>query len=155
MPLWHTAPGCLARFRRRSSLDINGHTCRAFIDSYRHKYRYIHNNPHTAELQAKKADFLRLSAFKLEYRPVQSCRRFCVLFTFCAFQKFIKHFDFLLFHVIILHIFINLTFPAVFPCAICFYLEMHKLQQCKDDCFGVPCLEPFACNTCRRYKRNY
>ena len=28
---------------------------------------------------------------------------------------------------------LTLTFPAVFPCAICFYLEMHKLQQCKDD----------------------
>lgn len=54
VPICHTSPECLAYFCRRSNLANFGRTCRAFICSHRHKYRYIHNNPHKAELQAKK-----------------------------------------------------------------------------------------------------
>lgn len=33
------------------------YTCGAFIGSYRQFYRYIHNNPHRAKLQAEKGGF--------------------------------------------------------------------------------------------------
>lgn len=153
MPLWHTSPGCLAYLRRRLILANFGRTCRAFIGSCRHKYRYNHNNPHTAELQAKKGGFTPPICFQAGISPSEELPPFLCLVhvlhvptthTACLFS-FLPWYH--------LH-FLYSTFPAVFPCAICFNLEMHKLQQCKDDYNGVPCLDPFACTTCRRYKLN-
>ena len=59
MPLWHTPPGCLAYFHRRSILACFVCTCGVFTGSYRRYYRYVHNKPHTAELQAERTDLLR------------------------------------------------------------------------------------------------
>ena len=54
-----------------------------------------------------------------------------------------------------LHTFINLTFPAVLTVCNLFLFGDAQAPTMQGQLYnGVPCLEPFACTTCRRYKRN-
>lgn len=88
-------------------------TCKAFICPYRRFYRYTHNNPHRAELQAKKGKYTAIySNFNIDF---SGCLSVCNLFLFGDAQA-----------------------PTM----------QGRLYN------GVPCLEPVACTTCRRYKRN-